>query len=291
MKVYLEQETWPEGPERGIALGTFDGVHLGHQALIAELLADAKRSGRVPSVFTFSDHPDLVFKDRDTFPGLIMTVDEKLNAFAALGVEEVFLLPLAPEIYRLSAEEFLQDLLRERLNTGFVVVGEDARFGSCRSGDVELLRAWGQENQVETSIIPDLYIDERKISSTGIRHLLKHGDLKQASKLLGRSFGFVTAVSEMRVVERSVGDPVSSGVGQLQLKVIELELAYPQEIVTLPPGQYQAKVYTKGSIDSDRTELMTIQADIMIENHCPLIKTYLSVETKFPFPEFYISFE
>lgn len=230
MKVYLADDIWPVEFERSVALGTFDGVHLGHQALIRALLSDAEETGRIPSVFTFSDHPDLIFRDRETFPGLTMTVEEKVKILAELGVAEVFLLPLVPQIYRLSATEFLRDLLRGRLNAGMIVVGEDARFGSGRSGDTEFLSAWGRENGVKTVVIDDLYCDGEKISSTRIRNLLQAGRLEQAAKLLGRNFGFRAEVQSLKGVEDAEGMP-------------EIELRYPAEIVVLPPGRYPVAVF------------------------------------------------
>ena len=106
MKIFRDIEMNVPRHQRGVALGTFDGVHLGHQALIAELLKDAKVSGRIPVIFTFSDHPDLVFRDKDTFQGLIMSVEEKIETFAALGVEEVFLMPLVPKLYSFLLRNF-----------------------------------------------------------------------------------------------------------------------------------------------------------------------------------------
>lgn len=242
MKVYLADDIWPVEFERSVALGTFDGVHLGHQALIRALLADAEESGRVPSVFTFSDHPDLVFRDRETFPGLTMTIEEKVKILAGLGVAEVFLFPLAPQIYRLSATEFLRDLLQSSLNAGMIVVGEDARFGSGRSGDTEFLCGWGRENGVKTVIIEDLYFEGEKISSTRIRSLLQKGRLRQAAELLGRSFGFRAEVQSPIGVENAKGQ-------------LEIELRYPAGIVVLPPGKYQVEVFPDSVGFERRAEL------------------------------------
>ena len=258
MKIFRDIKMNVPRHQRGVALGTFDGVHLGHQALIAELLKDAKVSGRIPAIFTFSDHPDLVFRDKDTFQGLIMSVEEKIETFAALGVEEVFLMPLVPELYKLSAEEFLQDCMLKKLNAGFIAVGEDAKFGSDRGGDAEYLLSWSKKHDVQSAVIEDIYLAGSKVSSTRIRKFLKQGEVDKANTLIGRNFGFKVhqAVDSLRSVykldfcgrlsEQDYGQaPRNSDFSAPDGEAYHF--SYPDEIVPLPEGKYHGQVYFQSS--------------------------------------------
>lgn len=255
MKVYRDIDFDVPGHPRGVALGTFDGVHLGHQAIIAELIQDAKVSGRVPAIFTFSDHPDLVFRDKNSFQGFIMSVEEKLEIFAALGVEEVFLMPLVPELYKQTAEEFLQSYMIDKLNAGFIAVGEDARFGSGRAGDVEYLLSWGKKNNIKTAVIEDINIAQEKVSSTCIRNLLKQGEVGKANLLTGRKFGFkakgatecvplVYKLDFISSVSETERDQTRSTINISAAKDNrQYQYEYPEGIVPLPEGKYSGNVY------------------------------------------------
>ncbi|HHU07701.1 MAG TPA: hypothetical protein GXZ59_05085 [Clostridiaceae bacterium] len=205
-----------------------------------------------------------------------MSVEEKIDTFAALGVEEVFLMPLVPELYKLSAEEFLRQVMLERLNTGFIVVGEDAKFGSGRSGDAEFLVSWGKKHDVRTAIIADISLGECKVSSTRIRQLLRQGDVEKASLLMGRKFVITAFENKGRFLSacklefsekvfeqadeqsnkqaneqgatRKISSPTTTASALFtETGNKEFEFLYPDSIVRLPEGKYCGQMYFQSS--------------------------------------------
>ncbi len=248
MKVYRELDDKIFSGRRGVALGTFDGIHLGHQSIIHELTSEARESGNIPAVFTFADHPDLVFGRGKDFQGLIMSPEEKLSLLSDLGVQEVFLLPFAPAIYELSAEQFLQKCLQEKLKARFVVLGEDARFGQGRKGDVKFLQAWGQKNEIAISVIKDVHIAGIKVSSTAIRNFLSAGQMEEASLLLGRNFSLrlkdSKAAPEKNVQLEFISmlDDKALAAGKKEENDSWLEFSYPEAIVPVKTGRYKALI-------------------------------------------------
>ena len=159
-----------EGRERAVALGTFDGVHLGHRRIVEAALA----SGLVPTVVTFEPHPRTALGNRVE---LLATLERRLELIAELGVEETLVVHFDLELARLEPEAFAQAVLRP-IGTALVVAGENFRFGRGRRGDLELLRRVGFDVEA-VALLP-------VVSSTRIRELLRAGDIGGAARLLGR---------------------------------------------------------------------------------------------------------
>ena len=159
-----------EARERAVALGTFDGVHLGHRRIVEAALA----SGLVPTVVTFEPHPRTALGNRVE---LLATLERRLELIAELGVEETLVVHFDLELARLEPEAFAEAVLRP-IGTALVVAGENFRFGRGRRGDLELLRRVGFDVEA-VALLPD-------VSSTRIRELLRAGDIGGAARLLGR---------------------------------------------------------------------------------------------------------
>lgn len=166
----------PDAQPRGrhVAIGTFDGVHLGHQAVIDD--AD--------TVLTFEPHP-LTVLHPEVAPKLIMPFNVKRDVLDGLGVEELVVIPFDEEFSKRSAEQFIDDVLVERLGAGRVSVGENFRFGNKAKGDAAMLAADGR---FETRVVPLVEVDGETISSTRIRGLVAAGDVEQAMHCLGAPF-------------------------------------------------------------------------------------------------------
>lgn len=160
--------------ERHVAIGTFDGVHLGHQAVIDD--AD--------TVLTFEPHPLTVIHP-EVAPKLIMPFNVKRDVLDGLGVEELVVIPFDEEFSKRSAQDFIEHVLIERLNAGRVSVGENFRFGNRAKGDPQMLRADGR---FETRVVPLVEVDGETISSTRIRGLISAGDVEQAMHCLGAPY-------------------------------------------------------------------------------------------------------
>jgi riboflavin kinase/FMN adenylyltransferase len=157
---------------RAVAVGSFDGVHLGHRAVIEAV----RGTGLAPTVITFDPHPRIALGNRVE---LLTTLDRRLELLAEAGAEDVLVAAFTPELQRLTPEEFAERYLRA-IGVEAVVAGEDFRFGVRRSGDLALLRRLG----FEVVVVPEL----PRISSTAIRAALTEGDVRGAAEMLGRPF-------------------------------------------------------------------------------------------------------
>ena len=160
--------------DRHVAIGTFDGVHLGHQAVIDD--AD--------TVLTFDPHPLTVIHP-EAAPKLIMPFKVKRDVLDGLGVEELVVIPFDKEFSKRSAEDFIEHVLIEKLKAKTVSVGENFRFGAKAKGDVEMLRS---DDRFETRVVPLVEVDGETVSSTRIRGLVAAGDIEQAMHCLGAPF-------------------------------------------------------------------------------------------------------
>jgi riboflavin kinase/FMN adenylyltransferase len=155
---------------RAVALGTFDGVHRGHRAVLAEVLS----AGLTPTVVTFDPHPRIAFGNQVE---LITTLERRIELIAAAGIEETLVVRFDLELARLEPEEFAEQILRA-IGAEVVVTGADFRFGRGRRGDLALLRALGFETRVAAEV--------EGVSSTEIRRLVRAGEVDAAARLLGR---------------------------------------------------------------------------------------------------------
>ena len=182
--------------EREVAIGTFDGVHLGHQAVIKG--AD--------TVLTFDPHPMTVIH-AEAAPKLIMPFEVKRDVIDGLGVDELVVIPFDRDFSRLSAEEFIEKVLIERLGAKKVSVGENFRFGAKAKGDSEMLAA---REEFETRVVPLVEVEGETVSSTRIRALVAAGDMEQAMKCLGAPFMLEGEVVEGDRRGRELGFPTAN---------------------------------------------------------------------------------
>lgn len=169
-----------------VALGTFDGVHIGHQAIIKKAVDWAKKHEAISVVFTFKNHPFSIIAP-DKCPQLILPEDSKAKYIEELGVDILLNVPFEDSLLSLSPQEFIS-FLREKLQPGYVVVGPNYSFGYRGAGTPEFLHKAGCDNAFEVEIHPAIRLDGKIVSSTAIRQLLNQGDILGASKLLGRNY-------------------------------------------------------------------------------------------------------
>ena len=174
-------------PSVVVAIGNFDGFHLGHQQLIKTLKARSKESSLKSTVVTFEPHPQTYFQPHIRLTRL-SSVREKLELFRDYGVERVIALRFNEQLASLSAEGFVRKYLVKSLSASHVVVGYDFGFGAGRSGTVEDLQALGEAYGFGVSRVAAVSIDEQKVSSTRVREALEIGDLVLAERLLGRPY-------------------------------------------------------------------------------------------------------
>jgi riboflavin kinase/FMN adenylyltransferase len=195
MKVTPLPEAEPTRKRR-VAIGTFDGVHLGHRAVVEG--AD--------TVLTFDPHPLSVIRP-DALPKLITNFNVKRDLIAGLGVEELVVIPFDKEFSAKSAEEFVEEVLIGRLNAEQVSIGENFRFGKGAKGDAELLRS---HSEFETRVVPLVEVDGETVSSTQIRALVAAGEVDKAMRFLGGPFLFEGEVVQGDRRGRELGMPTAN---------------------------------------------------------------------------------
>jgi len=190
-----------------LTIGNFDGVHRGHQAMLARLSEAAEDLALPSAVLTFDPHPREFFSP-GAAPPRLSTLRSKLEQFAAHGIAEVHVARFNAALAALPAERFIEDVLVHRLGTRWVLVGDDFRFGRGRSGDLALLRRAATTFSVEA--MPTVVVDGERASSTAIRGALAAGELDHAARLLGRPYAIGGKVVHGDKLGRSLGFPTAN---------------------------------------------------------------------------------
>src|SRR2546421_1068211 len=196
----------PERRPTAVALGVFDGVHLGHRAILGAAVAHAHGRGTPALACTFEPHPlEVLQPDRAPLP--ITTLDERLELIAACGVDEAVVLAFTRELAAMEPEAFVKDVLVDRLDARQVVVGFNHRFGRGARGDAALLRELGARGGFGVDVIEPLTVDGVPVSSTAIRAALGRGDLEPAARMLGRPYTLAGKVGAGSGRRRAPGVP------------------------------------------------------------------------------------
>ncbi len=171
-----------------LTLGVFDGLHLGHQLIMRTVVEKARAKGAVPTVITFDPHPRAVLHPESS-PPLLQTLDQKVEGFGVLGIEQTIVVRFTPEFAQIRAEEFLREVVRERLQAKEVYLGRGFAFGHNREGNIDLLRRVSQELGFFADEVPEVRLRNQRVSSSRIRELLASGNVNLARRLLGRPYG------------------------------------------------------------------------------------------------------
>jgi riboflavin kinase/FMN adenylyltransferase len=190
-----------------LTIGNFDGVHRGHQAMLARLHEAAGDLDLSPAVMTFDPHPREFFAP-DAAPPRLSTLRAKLDAFRAYGVEHVWVARFDQRLASLEPEAFVEQILERGVNARWVLVGDDFRFGRKRRGDLALLRAAARRFSVEG--MATVLVDGERVSSTAVRDALARGDLAHAAALLGRPYTLSGHVAHGDKRGRSLGFPTAN---------------------------------------------------------------------------------
>lgn len=218
MKIYRSlEEVPPEFGPSALSIGNFDGVHFGHRQILRRLVALARERGWKPSVVTFHPHPTKLVAPQRA-PRLLTTPERRAELMQEEGIEQVLILPFTRQVAQLSAEEFVSQLLLERLGARAILVGDNFRFGRGQAGNVHSLGEWGPKYGFVTEIVPAVDCRGQVVSSSGIRQLLLAGRVSAAARQLERPYALE-------------GDVVSGrGVGSRQT-VPTLNLSTAAEVI------------------------------------------------------------
>jgi riboflavin kinase/FMN adenylyltransferase len=196
-------------PAPAVAVGNLDGVHRGHQALVGAAIADARSRAGTAVVLTFDPHPShVLFPDRAA--ATLMTLPQKAEVLAALGVERLAVLEFTLALAARSAEEFAREVLLDTLGARSVVVGANFRFGRGRGGDAQALRGLGTQLGFEVRVVEPVLEDGQPVSSTRVRDAVESGAMDAAARLLGRRYWVDGTVVEGDRRGRTLGFPTAN---------------------------------------------------------------------------------
>jgi riboflavin kinase/FMN adenylyltransferase len=171
-----------------LTLGVFDGLHLGHQLIMKTVVDRAKEAGAIPTVITFEPHPRAVLHP-ESAPPLLQTFDQKIEALGVLGIEQTIVIRFDKAFSEIRAEEFLREVVVNRLQAKAVYLGRGFAFGHNREGDIELLRRVSERLGFFADEVSEVRLRGRRIGSTRIRELLQQGQVNLARRMLGRPYG------------------------------------------------------------------------------------------------------
>ncbi|NIR47544.1 bifunctional riboflavin kinase/FAD synthetase [candidate division KSB1 bacterium] len=189
MKIYWDLTSVQKTQNSVITVGTFDGVHLGHQHIIDELKTRARFLGAQTTLVTFDTHPQIVLSSPDK-PALkiLTTIEEKLAILEKLDIDRVVVIKFSKEFANTNPHEFIKNILFEQVGFTEIVVGYDHAFGKNREGDIETLVNWSNELGFSVNELSPFMLSETRVSSSKIRETIQTGNIKQAEQLLGRNY-------------------------------------------------------------------------------------------------------
>jgi riboflavin kinase/FMN adenylyltransferase len=241
MVVYrgLDDRRLPARPA-AVAVGNFDGLHLGHRKILARLCTLAEERSLLALVLTFEPHPERALGKRSVH--LIDTPEQRLGRLAGTCIDAVAVTPFDASFSRLSCGAFVNDVLVRRLGARHVVVGRDFRFGHDRRGDTARLRTLGRQAGLAVHVVPPAVLDGRVVSSSAVRRLLARGRVEEAARLLGRPYEIAGKVVSGRQRGRLIGFPTAN-------------LDTRNEI--LPRGVFITETVHKGTVHRSLTSIGT----------------------------------
>jgi len=213
MQVHRLPNHLPQFRDAVVTIGTFDGVHTGHQKIIDQLKQETSKINGESVLITFDPHPRKIL-DPSKPLRLITTLDEKIELLEKQGIDHVVIAPFTKEFASLSAEAYIKDFLVDKFQPHTVIIGYDHRFGHDRKGDYHLMETFSQNLDFKLKEIPEHIVDSIIVSSTQIRKAISQGDMDVANELLGYDFFFQGKIIEGNKLGRQLGFPTAN----LQIK-------------------------------------------------------------------------
>ncbi len=210
MKIYYNINDFKPVKNAIVTVGTFDGVHLGHQAIFRRMTADAREIGGETVVLTFHPHPRQVLNIDSSNLRFITTQEKKMEIFEQTGIDNVVVIEFTKEFSRTASEIFIKNYIVDKIKPARLVVGYDHHFGKNRMGDFKLLFDLGMRYHFKVERIPALDVENIAVSSTKIRKALENGDVKKANKLLGYEYTVCGKVIHGNELGRKLGFPTAN---------------------------------------------------------------------------------
>ena len=226
MRIYKGIDELGEFKNSVVTIGTFDGVHKGHQKILSRLNKLADEVSGESILFTFYPHPRMVVFPNNHNLKLIQTIDEKIDSLEKLGLDNLIIYPFTKAFSRLTAFEFVRDILVEKLKVKTLVIGYDHQFGRNREGDLEFLKETAKIFDFKVEEISAEEVQEVNVSSTKIRQSLLEGDIEKTNGFLGRPFRYSGVVVEGQKIGRTIGFPTANIEIKNQHKILPKDGVY-----------------------------------------------------------------
>lgn len=247
MKVFNSFENLESIINPVLTIGTFDGVHVGHQKIIKKINKEAEKNNGQSVLLTFYPHPRIVLNPENHGLSLIQTQEEKLAKLEHFGLDNVIVIPFTPAFSNLSAEEFVIKFLVEKLKVNTIIIGYDHQFGKNREGGVNFLNTISTKYNFNVIEIPAQEINDVNISSTRIRKAIENGEIEIANKYLGEPFSLNGKIIKGKQLGRTIGYPTANiellsslkiipkkGVYLVKIKINQIEYSGMMNIGTRP---------------------------------------------------------
>lgn len=263
MRVVRGLDQVPKTAKSVITIGSFDGLHLGHQKIFRRLNSLANRMGGVSMVISFDPHPRRVIYPKDKTLRLINTVDEKIKILSKFQIDYLVLIPFTVEFSQISPEEYIEKFLINTINPSHIVIGYDHQFGLNRRGDYSLLEQYRAKGYFELSKIEKQELDDIAISSTKIRVAIQAGDIETANSLLGHNYYLSGKVVEGAKLGRQINYPTANIELESEIKLIPADGIYAVEI-NVKSKWYKGMLYVgnKPSIKTSKADQKNIEVHI-----------------------------
>lgn len=227
IRVYRDLERVESDPRSVVTVGTFDGLHRGHQAIIQELKNEAQKRGAHTTAITFEPHPQLILQRPDKPPvHILTTVEEKIALLQEANLDSLVVIPFTPKFSRTSSEDFVRDILLRRIGMQAIVLGHDHGFGKNREGDIDTLTKMGQALGFEVREVPPFEIDGIAVSSTRVREALALGEIEKAAYYLGRPYSLSGTVVRGEGRGQKLGFPTANLLPTHDRKLVPAEGVY-----------------------------------------------------------------
>ena len=267
-----------------LSLGMFDGVHLGHKSIIDELTKIGSKKNLDTAILTFWPHPRFVFNPQEDLK-LLNTLDEKKVLIEKYGIANLFLKEFDDEFRNLTGEEFVRQILVEKLNVKYLIVGYDHVFGKNKSGNFELLQKLSKELDFEVEQMEAINIHENNISSTKVRTALLNGNILDANEMLGYSYSVSGTVAHGKKLGRTIGYPTAN-IEPESIKLLPKKGAYIVEVF-IKNHQYKGmlSVGTNPTVNGEKLTvevyILDFNDDIYDEKITVKFRDFLHEEIKF----------
>jgi len=244
-----------------ITVGTFDGVHAGHQQIISQLKKEALQINGETVIITFHPHPRKVLREAQSAVAILTTLSEKIALLEAEGIDHLVVVPFTGDFAKQSAEEYITDFLVAKFDPHTIIIGYDHRFGKERKGDYRLLEDFGAKLGFVVKEISEQVLNKITISSTRVREALLIGDVATANSYLGHDYFFEGTVVEGNKLGRTIGYPTANLLVEDAEKLIPGNGVYAVQI-GFPVSGFRFPAFEAGSTAGNNTAMVNLQAAI-----------------------------